>query len=259
MLTYHKRSPTTRLASAGCYTELDLSEGRLEAVGCGEVTGFGIHGQEGDVSDCFYNYVVERVADRFGIDVPPLAPEEWRAHGIVVGKIYRDRGWIEPDPHVPVHAVVRVVCMGWSWALDFANGAVALSVEKAKGARGGEHTQIRERRPAPILQPCGVIAGVYVDNVTILGAAATGMNEVVAAVDSAMKREEIPLVWAQSEPVQELESVGIILDLKTKRLFNKPRSVEGGAGAELLRRQRIRGEHLEIWAGHMVSLFQIRT
>ena len=256
---YHRRPPVTRLASAGCYTELDLSDGRLESAGFGGLLEFSGHGQEGDVSDCFYNYEVDEVADWFGVDMEPLTVSDWRQAGVEVPRIWENGLFCDPPDDEPLFAVVRVMAMGWSWALFFANEAVAFSVEKSKGAAAGLDSQLRERKEAPVLRPGVPITGTYVDNVTILGGTRQDAAQGAEAFQRQVELEKLPLLWTQDQPEQVLESVGVVLDLAGRRVYNKPARVWRTilAGVALTRRARIRGEHLEIWVGHMISLLQL--
>lgn len=76
------------------------------------------------------------------------------------------------------------------------------------------------------------------------------------ALDAAFKQADIPITWSQSEPVQALESVGCVLDFSRKRLSNKPKRLWKFFFATLgiLRRKKLHGHVLQVWAGHYTSL-----
>eukprot|EP00959_Pyramimonas_sp_CCMP1952_P357499 7485809-Pyramimonas_sp.AAC.1 len=61
-----------------------------------------------------------------------------------------------------LHPCMTAACMGWSWALYFANEAVAYRVEKTLA--DGPDQIMREMHPAPILKPGKCATGVHVDN-----------------------------------------------------------------------------------------------
>lgn len=113
----HKEPPATRLASASCCTELDLADGRIASAGYGDRA---VHGQEGDVAVCFYNFLIDDLSDWFAVDEEPMTAAAWQAAGVDLRLVYEDGRWEEPDPTEKLFVTVRVMSMGWSWALYLA-------------------------------------------------------------------------------------------------------------------------------------------
>ena len=131
----HRPPPCTRLATPR--TLLDLQFKRASA---GAPCAFGV---EADVADCFYNFVCEATASWFGIDMP-LPYNEWVRLGWGGGPIYSDitGSFFQPRGDQELYPVFRGLCMGWSWALFFANEAVAFITS------GHIKTSLRGARPA---------------------------------------------------------------------------------------------------------------
>ena len=103
------------------------------------------------------------------------------------------------------------------------------------------------------------MAGVYVDNVTVLGFGAKNVDAISGVVQAHADEADIPMVWTHENAVQHLESVGAELDLEHLVAYNKPRRVWRFdlASRALVRRGRVRGEHVQIWAGHATSLHSL--
>ena len=254
---YHKRPPVTRLASAGALIDVDLAE-EIEPEGVGSICGWDLHGQEADVADCFWNFTIDSLADWFGID-EAKSVGELKEMGIDVREIWCPvaQGMIPTTPDMILFPCIRGMCMGWSWSLYFANEAVAEMVARA---RDGQKDQfIRERCPAPRITPSRPIAGVYVDNITLIGSSAADVDGLASKIVSQAARQEIPLVWSSNAAVKHLESVGIVLDLERRVAYNKPTRTWRFALATdaLLARHSLRGEHLNVWLGHAVSLLTL--
>lgn len=74
----HAAPPTTRLGSAHCYTDLDLS--RLP-------DGVEVCGTEADVADCFYRFSLGELAHYFGIN-HPLEARQWEELGVECRRVY---------------------------------------------------------------------------------------------------------------------------------------------------------------------------
>jgi hypothetical protein len=178
----HRRPPVTRLGAGSCYVDLDLSDEALfdTVTGVGalpstDFTGGHMHdetstggfGNEADVQDCFYNYSMPSLASWFGID-EPLTVLEWRSVGISIQSYFDDnlQKEVPVHDHLVLYPCVEALSMGWSWALYFANEAVAYAVGKSAVAR---HSDVREKLPMPQLFSFPTLTGTYVDNVAIVG------------------------------------------------------------------------------------------
>ena len=80
---HHKPPPVTRLGSASCMASLDLSDARLRSTGFGGLVELDPAGNEGDVGDCYYNFLLEELASWFGAPIAFQA-QELRRYGFVV-------------------------------------------------------------------------------------------------------------------------------------------------------------------------------
>jgi hypothetical protein len=147
--------------------------------------------------------------------------------------------------------------MGWSWALYFANEAVNHMVAKAAGI--GPSWLMRDKGPLPELLPDHDLGGVYVDNISLIGANARRVDALSRAVHDQSVVDQLPLVWSFEAPVQLMESVGVVLDLEHLVCRNKPRRTWrfDMATRGFLRRSSVRGEHLMVWVGHAISLLML--
>ncbi|CAK0907206.1 unnamed protein product, partial [Prorocentrum cordatum] len=258
----HRAPPTTRLGSAGALADLDFSDGDGSFGGVGSVVGWDPHGNEADVEDCFYNFSIDGLAEWFGFDDPLLAATIRDTYGINIGSYW------DPDLHRMVAATddvvlcpcMRAMCMGWSWALFFAQEAVSAMTSRAlRPCSTLEPAMVREHLPAPDLNESGVMGSVYVDNITVLGKTAAVAREASAALRDEAERCGLPITWSYPDVVTHLETAGIELDLKQGRLRNKASRVWRFdlATRALLARGKMRGEHMEVWLGHAVSLLML--
>ncbi|CAK0875914.1 unnamed protein product [Prorocentrum cordatum] len=258
----HRAPPTTRLGSAGALADLDFSDGNGSFGGVGSVVGWDPHGNEADVEDCFYNFSIDGLAEWFGFDDPLPAATIRDTYGINIGSYW------DPDLHrmvaatddVVLYPCMRAMCMGWSWALFFAQEAVSAMTSRAlRPCSTLEPAMVREHLPAPDLNESGVMGSVYVDNITVLGKTAAVAREASAALRDEAERCGLPITWSYPDVVTHLETVGIELDLKQGRLRNKASRVWRFdlATRALLARGKMRGEHMEVWLGHAVSLLML--
>ena len=208
------------------------------------------------MNDCFYNFFSEELASWFGIRFP-LTVGQWVKAGWKPTDIYDDSTglFFKPNDDLVVFPVFRGLCMGWSWSLHFANEAVCHIVS---GRIERPLQEIRDRNPAPcILQ--GPITGVYVDNISIIARTKPEAAEAAGRVANFFEQADIPLTWTTTEPVSVFTTVGVILDFKAGVIRNKPNRLwrAFAAGREILRRKRVPTKLLEIWLGHMTSLFML--
>ena len=247
----HRRPPVTRLGSAACLAELRLPSGQAS----GSAFGFG---QEMDVSDAFYQFRVDEAGAWFGLD-QARAYDQWKNLGFVVDTVYDyDLGARRPvRGNEKLFPVVSAMSMGWSWALFLANETISAIVRESSPHPSAE---LREKLPVPSISDFDTISSTYVDNVTIIGASQQHVKDRVALVDAAFKRYDIPVVWTQDEPVQCFESVGCLVDFGSGRVTNKPSRLWRVhlAALELIKRSKVRVELVEIWLGHITSLFRLR-
>ena len=244
----HQLPPTARLATPRAFLDV-----QFPGSAPGEACAFGL---EADVSDCFYNYIHEPTASWFGVDLP-LTCREWKSLGWAGGAIFSDetQNFFVPADDQILYPVFRGLCMGWSWALFLANEAVAYAVAGRVERPLGE---VRDRLPPPDLAS-NVITGVYVDNISIVGTSVEAVSEACSKIRAQFEADRIPLTWSSPEPLPVFETIGVIFDFVKGVARNKPRRVWRAflAGKELLRRRRVSGKHIEVWLGHMTSLFML--
>ena len=103
------------------------------AHGCGQVAAFDIHGNEGDVADCFYNFLNRDLADYFAFN-DPITVSDLRAHGIQIDSTWNSelQAHVAVSPSTVVYPVMEAMCMGWSWALYSTHEAVCALASRAK-------------------------------------------------------------------------------------------------------------------------------
>ena len=240
----HQSPPVTRLGSARCYGDLDL-----ENLGPGE--GWGI---EADVNDAFYNFAIPELTHYFALN-HPLTRAQWESCGVDAASVFdpNTRGFSKVDPDCFLYPCIEAVPMGWSWALFLCNEAVLTISRSFSPWNDGV---FREKKSTPQLCDYSTCLGVYVDNITIVGRSKEHVAQRAQALEAAFKQADIPITWTQSEPVQSLESVGCVLDFSKKRLCNKPKRLWKFyfATLGLLRRNKLHGRVLQVWAGHYTSL-----
>lgn len=258
---YHRQPPVTRLGSSACFADLemapDLLDFRLGSNGSklsGESVGWG---SELDVADCFYQFEMKQLAKWFGIN-DPRSVEEWEQWGIKLCSVYdEDLGHdVSLTPSTVVYPVIAAMPMGWTWALFFANETVAAI---AKGTSIGKQLECRERMPTPQFWESETFTSTYVDNVSVFGAAKQDVCDRMQALTKAFEKHDIPVVWTYDQPVRKVETVGVIVDFDKQVILNKPSRLWKIylAGRELARRDRVRGEAVEVWLGHITSVFRL--
>ncbi|CAK0811092.1 unnamed protein product [Prorocentrum cordatum] len=133
----HRAPPISRLGSAGALADLDLSVGGESVDGVGSVIGWDPHGNEADVEDCFYNFAIDGLAEWFGFDDPLPAAEIRDTYGINVGAFWDPElnTMVSVEDDMVLYPCMRAMCMGWPWALYFAQEAS--SALQAEADRSG--------------------------------------------------------------------------------------------------------------------------
>lgn len=241
----HQDPPVTRLGSSRCYSDLDTS-----------LCPAGSHpwGREADVADCFYRFSFPELSDFFAIN-EPMTQSQWQQMGISAERVFDPRvgADIKTGPDHILYPCFKVIPMGWSWALWLCNEAVLSIARRGCPWVGGV---LRERKPTPQLDEHKTILGVYVDNITVLGGDPQTVDERASMVQKAFDEAGVPITWTQQSAVDELESVGLLLKLRDGIVMNKPARVWKFylASLALLRRKKLKGEVLQVWAGHFTSL-----
>ena len=88
----HKPPPVASLASANVYNDMfvDIKHAhslQQQSNGCGQIAALDIHGNGGDVSDCFYNFLNRDLADYFAFN-DPITVSDLRELGIHVDCVW---------------------------------------------------------------------------------------------------------------------------------------------------------------------------
>ena len=134
-----------------------------------------------------------------------------------------------------------------------------MTVRALQPSSTAEPAMVKERHPAPDLTESNVLGSVYVDNITVVGKTAPLAREASSALQGEADRCGLPITWSYPDVTTHLETVGIELDLKNGRLRNKASRVWRFdlATRALLARGKMRGEHMEVWLGHAISLLML--
>ena len=114
------------------------------------------------------------------------------------------------------------------------------------------------RKPVPTFRLGRVVAGVYVDNGSLLGTA-VDVKSAGSSVARKAKEWGLPLTWTSAEPLSILDSVGLEYHFEKRKLRNKARRIWRTvlAGDGLLQRKRWTGEVLRAWVGHAINQLQL--
>ena len=240
----HQPPPVTRLGSARCYGDLLASRDGSERY----------WGMEADVCDAFYNFSIPELTHYFAFN-HPMTAAEWQQLGVCDGMVYDPglRNVVAVGEGEILFPCIEAVPMGWSWALFLCNEAV---VSIARSLSPWPEGVFRERKPTPQFDEFRTSLGVYVDNMTVLGADKADVQQRAEMISEAFRQAEVPITWSQTEPSKILESVGCVLDFERGVLHNKAQRVWRFhlASRALLRRNKLKGKILQIWAGHFTAL-----
>ncbi|CAE8638853.1 unnamed protein product, partial [Polarella glacialis] len=247
----HRRPPSTRLGTSGAYLNLDL--GDHAASGFGPV--YEPSGNEGDVGDCFYNFLQEDLASWFCAD-DWMTSEEWMSLGINVGEVFDDELRCKLYPSRE-ERLCPGVCMGWSWALHMAQEIVSHQVSQTENFDKSD--QIRDKQVAPLLQPGRPVLGIYVDNVAIIGGVPEDADRRMRAVCERFGQLGIPFVVTHKSSQSYLDTIGLRFDFARGALMHKSRRCWRLrlATLALLRRRKVRGSVLQVWGGHVIHHFSL--
>ncbi|CAE8678756.1 unnamed protein product, partial [Polarella glacialis] len=250
LLTFRRRAK----AKVGAYLDLDL--GDHAASGFGPV--YEPSGNEGDVGDCFYNFLQEDLASWFCAD-DWMTSEEWMSLGIDVGEVFDDelRCKLYPSREERLCPAFLGVCMGWSWALHMAQEIVSHQVSQTENFDKSD--QIRDKQVAPLLQPGRPVLGIYVDNVAIIGGVPEDADRRMRAVCERFGQLGIPFVVTHKSSQSYLDTIGLRFDFGRRALMHKSRRCWRLrlATLALLRRRKVRGSVLQVWGGHVIHHFSL--
>ncbi|CAK0822646.1 unnamed protein product, partial [Prorocentrum cordatum] len=249
----HRLPPRTVLGGAACLSEIDLSSYATALGGFGGVCEPRFSGA--DVKDCFYQLANEEMGSWFGFD-SALTIEDW---DMGITRVWDDEvgDWTPARAGELLFPCLRVLPMGWAWALYFAQEAVTQQVRRS--AADGDRQLLRDKRPAPLLRPGRPLAAVYVDNFTGVGGSAVDAEHGVRAFEERAAEAGLAL-HAADVAVEELESLGLVLCGTDRRVRQKPKRVWRFyfATKALLKRGHATGAELRVWAGRAVALLGLQ-
>ena len=225
----HQRPPKTRLATPEAFSNLDLSSETLEEAGFGGIWGdsdseSGADGFEGDVGDCFYNFQIQQLASWFSAG-DWFSVEELSELGLMVDQIWDDlsQAYTPVGPYETLTACFCGICMGWSWALHFANEIV---VHQSTFVNNHSDSDlIRDKQPVLSIFPDRPVVGVYVDNIQVIGGTAADAQARMLTISSRFDELGIPFTVSGKEILGELHSLGLVFRFgETQHTLNQTRS-----------------------------------
>eukprot|EP00438_Fugacium_kawagutii_P014873 Skav225062 [mRNA] locus=scaffold2293:21259:24786:- [translate_table: standard] len=264
----HRAPPSTQLSTPTSFSSIDLTDYNLMGQGFGEI--FGLHdadgfspatscrGAEGDVGDCFYNFSIEELASWFS------TRDSFNTHhleklGILPDYIYDDelRDFDAVRVGETLIPCFRGVCMGWAWALHLAQSIVTYQISLPVG--GCQRDLLLDRKVAPDPTPNRPVVGTYVDNVQVLGGNHDGVADRMEGIVKQFQQLGIPFVTSGDEPLAKFETLGLVFDVKNRKIRHRhQRSWRLYMATRcLLKRGRLRGETLRVWLGHVIHHFQL--
>ena len=254
----HRRPPTTRLSTASGLADVDFVGEAMD--GQGEVMQLQLPSMAaGDVGDCFYNFSVECMASWFCADDRETVADLKRM-GFEVGMIFDDsvQDFVEPSDDEAVFFAFKGMCMGWSWALWLANEIVAN--QSSIGSGLSEERFIRDKRPAPTVTQSSPAIGVYVDNVNVIGMGSASVNDVMDSVADRFARLGIPFEITDRAGGKTLETLGLEFDFSDGCVVRNTRHRAWKlwlATKGMIKRQRLSGELVRVWLGHVNFYFSL--
>eukprot|EP00973_Karenia_brevis_P034343 4737650-Karenia_brevis.AAC.1 len=209
----HNVPPTTRLSSASCMIDIDMSEEAFLSGGYGGLQADETRladpaGQELDIGDCYYNYLVPEVASWFVFNDPDTA-DSFVKKGFHSIWVYKDveKVWEIADPTATVYPSFQGIPMGWSWGLFFANESTAHMTCTSQHV--SPDNLLRERSPTPPLKIGHVLAGVYVDNVPLIGGRSCDVQLASAGVVQRAEEMQLPIETTYDGSSKQLAALGL--------------------------------------------------
>ncbi|CAE7263778.1 unnamed protein product [Symbiodinium sp. CCMP2592] len=167
--------------------------------------------------------------------------------------------YITPADDEPLFFAFRGMCMGWSWALYLANEIVVH--QTALGGSLEEDRFIRDKKPPPRVGASEPGVGVYVDNVNIIGLGQQPVNDVMDAVADRFAGLGIPFEVTDKAGDPVIESLGLEFNFEGGGMVVRDTRKRAWrlwlATKALARRQRVSGEVLRVWLGHVNFYFQL--
>ena len=214
-----------------------------------------------DLSDAFYQLKWEGLSSYMCLDHTVMASEYH------VSEVYDEvlGTWEAVSGSDLLYPALTVLPMGISWSLFFCHDLLSEAMLEGEARRlSTSRDALRSRllqdcRKAPRRSRHAAVLAPYVDNANLLcfgrrqGKEALFFLKQVLDENGLKYREEY-------ESVETLESVGLVLDGKTREIRNKPKRVWRlyHAVKSLLKRKRCSGNVLRVVAGHFCHAFLLR-
>lgn len=202
---------------------------------------------QSDIKDYFYSIGLPDYLHPF-FSLPPIRSD------LLSGRIPELCG---RDPSLVIFPQMKVVPMGWSWAMFFAQRIHQHQV--MIGAGIPHHRVLADGRPAPVLKDESVVIVPYADNLNVIG---TNKDEVQRVKDQAVAqlRKVGFRVHEEEDASLEAKALGFIINGSKRKIFPVPEKRDKVIQCLiwLSRRPRVSGRVVERIIGHCVHFFMLR-
>ena len=228
------RAPDTApLASGESLGDLELSEGQQ------------LWSAEGDVENCYYQYTMPAgLRPLFGL--PPIA-KKWLPQ--------RVRDLLPHNAHEATFRV-RVVPMGWSWAVVLVQAA---NLHQLRANAGGPRRWLMDRASAPEISGDNTASLLYIDNFAALGTSketvrgdSLQMEATLRNLGLATHAVEEPTLSADLVGFHREGATGVVTSART-RFWKLALALE-----HVLSHPQVTGQELEKLLGHLTYAFLLR-
>ena len=233
-----KPPPPMALAAGSSWSQVNVPPGST------------LYCAQSDIKDYFYSLALPSSLQSL-FCLPPLPRSEVMAWGVSSPDLPEalSSGWLWPR--------LRVVPMGWSWAMYFAQRAHQHLCLQATGL--GVDRVLVEGRPSPDLSDSEVALIPYADNLNVTGISAQRVQEVKDLI--VKKLRDIGFrVHEETEAQSTVQSLGFLVDGVTGTIQPVPERLDRVVRcfAWLGKAPRISGRAVERLLGHAVHLCMLR-
>ena len=227
----HREPPFSDLATAGAFSNLDLSNASLGA--CDDSSGhpqspcgapLNISISEIDFVDSFYQFAFE-VASFFCLDHPLQAKE------LSISEVYDDDlgRFDATHPDEWLFPAFRVMPMGWSWSLWLCQNALVDAMVASEARTGQPRPDVEERvlvdhRPAPLLAPGKPILSPCADNAIIIAWSPEESRGANRHLASELSNRGFAF-RVEVETARDSTAIGLMFDGVARIFRNKPSRV----------------------------------
>ena len=199
-----------------------------------------------DIKDYFYSIGLPDYLHPF-FSLPPIRSD------LLSGRIPELCG---RDPSLVIFPQMKVVPMGWSWAMFFAQRIHQHQV--MIGAGIPHHRVLADGRPAPVLKDESGVIVPFADNLNVIG---TNKDEVQRVKDQAVAqlRKVGFRVHEEEDASLEAKALGFIINGSKRKIFPVPEKRDKVIQCLiwLSRRPRVSGRVVERIIGHCVHFFTL--